>query len=76
MRAYEFNADIQGNTIKIPEHIKAKIPSKCKVMILFDEIHEDKKEKWDFAVSHDEFWAKLGITQDTDLSDAEEYEIE
>ena len=76
MRAYEFNADIQGNIIKIPEQIKSKIPSKCKIMILFEEVSEEKKEKWDFAIPHDEFWADLGITSDTDLSDVEAYEIE
>jgi len=76
MMAYEFNANIKGNSIKIPEYIKSKIPPKCKVMILFDELPEQKKDKWDFAISHDEFWADLGITSDTDLSDVEAYEIE
>ena len=76
MIAYEFNADIKGNSIKIPEYIKSKIPEKCKVMILFDELPEYKKEKWDFAIPHDEFWAELGITSETDLSDSEAYEVE
>ena len=76
MRAYEFNANIKGDSIKIPKSIKSKIPAKCKIMILFEETPEAKKEKWDFAISHDEFWAELGITPDTDLSDVEAYEIE
>ena len=76
MRAYEFNADIKGNSIKIPKSIKSKIPEKCKVMILFEETSEHKKEKWDFAIPHKEFWAELGIASDTDLSDVEAYEIE
>ena len=76
MRAYEFNADIQENMIKIPEYLQLKIPLKCKVMILFEEISENKENNWDFAIPHDEFWAELGITPDIDLSDTEEYEIE
>ena len=76
MKAYEFNADVQGNIIKIPEHIMPNIPSKFKVMILFDEMTDSKDRKWDFAIPHDKFWAKLGITPETDLSDVEEYEIE
>ena len=35
-----------------------------------------QEEKWSFAIPHDEFWEKFGITSDTDLSDVEEYEIE
>ena len=88
MGMYEFSADIsdiQSNIIKIPSHIKLKVPpsSKCKVTLLFDDIDdelvaksEDKEEKWSFAISHDEFWERLGITPNMDLSDVEEYEIE
>ena len=87
MIEYEFNANINGNIIEIPEYIMSKITKNVKVTLTPQEYGEDAEDEYLIAlaeerlksnkptISHEEMWHRLGITEE-DLENVEADEFE